>query len=176
MHQAPRGQTRPPPGEWPAPVQVEAATVRFVVAGAPSLIVAPVAAHDGLDAATLQFLLQLSFQAFAAEEGEAMEVAKLVELEEQVAVKEQQMVEELERLVRLNDRTNLTRLLGRACEWALAGKNLLAMKGEEEAQRMFKKKKRWRTTSWRGRAPVLRVRYLGAMFPYPVLSLARTGR
>ena len=42
--------------EAPGP-QLAAVTVGYVAAGAPSLVVAPVAAHDGLDDATVQFLL-----------------------------------------------------------------------------------------------------------------------
>ena len=59
-YQAPREQTRPPPGTRLAPLsdvarpQQAAVTVGYVAAGAPSLVVAPVAAHDGLDAATVQ--------------------------------------------------------------------------------------------------------------------------
>ena len=68
-----------------APGPQAAVMVGYVAAGAPSLVVAPVAAHDGLDAATLQFLLQQSLLAVAVEEEEAKEVAKLRELEEQVS-------------------------------------------------------------------------------------------
>ena len=76
------------------------------------LVVAPVV-HDGLDEATLQYLLQQSLLAVAVEEEEAKEVAKLSELEEQVAVQEQLVLEELNRLARLRDKTNLSHLLGR---------------------------------------------------------------
>ena len=59
----------------PAPVpQLRAAAASYVAAGAPSLVVAPVAAHDGFDQATVQFLLQRTFLERAAEVKELGEI------------------------------------------------------------------------------------------------------
>ena len=49
--------TRPGVLQDPGPPWVEALTVGYVAAGAPSLVVAPVAAHDELDTASVQYLL-----------------------------------------------------------------------------------------------------------------------
>ena len=65
QYNAPRRQEQPPPGERPAPLSEiagpqAAVTVGYVAAEAPSLVVAPVAEHDGLDDAAVQYLLQQS--------------------------------------------------------------------------------------------------------------------
>ena len=65
----PLGLRLAPPSEVPGR-QVEAATVGYVAAGAPSLVVAPVAAHDGMEQATVQFLLRQTLLARAVEEEE----------------------------------------------------------------------------------------------------------
>ena len=114
---------------------------------------------DRVDDAALQFLLQQSLLA-RAEEEKAREEVEVRLLEERVVVKEQYLVEELNQLGRLNDRTNLAQLLGRACGWALARKDLLAMKEKREAKRKLKKKRRkrrrrawsssWRVARWLG--------------------------
>ena len=62
LNDALEGQKRPPLGERPAPLSEvagpqAAVTVGYVAAGASSLGVPPVGAHDGLDDATVQFLL-----------------------------------------------------------------------------------------------------------------------
>ena len=75
-------------------------TVGYVAAGAPSLVLARVAAHDGLDDATVQFFLQQVLQARTAEEEEeeeAKEVAEVKELEDDLVLKESRLVEALER-------------------------------------------------------------------------------
>ena len=62
------------PCRIPGPPWVEAVTVGYVAAGAPSLVVAPVAAHDELDTASVQYLLQQSLLARVEEEEEAREL------------------------------------------------------------------------------------------------------
>ena len=75
-YDGPRALNTPPPGTRPGVLQdtgppwVEAVTVGYVAAGAPSLVVAPVAAHDELDAASVQYLLQQSLLARVEEEEE----------------------------------------------------------------------------------------------------------
>ena len=71
-----------------APGPQAAVTVGYVAAGAPSLVLALVAVHDGLDDATAQVLLQQSLRARAAEEEEAKEVAEVKELEDVVVMRE----------------------------------------------------------------------------------------
>ena len=58
-----------------------AVTVCHVAAGASLLVVAPAVVHDGLDDATVQFLLQQSLRARAAEEEEARQAEELRDLE-----------------------------------------------------------------------------------------------
>ena len=63
-----------------------------MAAGAPSLVVPPVA-HDGLDDATVQFLLQQSWRERAAEEEEeAKEVAEVKEEEAKEVVRERRLL------------------------------------------------------------------------------------
>ena len=79
-YDGPRALDTPPPGtrpgvlQDPVPPWVEAVTVDYVAAGAPSLVVAPVAAHDELDTASVQYLLQQSLLARVEEEEEAREL------------------------------------------------------------------------------------------------------
>ena len=101
-YQAPRRQTRPLPGTRPeqltaTPRPQAAFSVGHVAAGAPSLFVAPVGVHDGLDDATVQFLVQQVLQARTAEEEEAKEVAEVKELQDDMALQERRLVEALER-------------------------------------------------------------------------------
>ena len=64
-YDGPRALDTPPPGtrpgvlQDPGPPWVEAVTVGYAAAGASSLVVAPVAAHDEVDTASVQYLLQL---------------------------------------------------------------------------------------------------------------------
>ena len=161
-HAGLRAQNTPPPGSRPGvltdpgPSWVEAVTVGYVAAGAPSLVVAPVAAHDGLDDATVQFLLQQSLLARAQEEEEAREREEVELLEEKVKEKvkekERRIVEEIDRLRSLgeNDRSPL---LFRTCGWYVARRNLLAKKEKMKRKRKKRRKRRTpRTSSLPGRA------------------------
>ena len=69
----------------------------------PSLVVAPVAAHDGLDQATVQFLLQQSLLA-RAEEEEAREQAELDQLEDEARM-EGRLLEDTAEVVRVTRRS-----------------------------------------------------------------------
>ena len=100
VNDALEGQKRPPPGERPAPLPEvagpqAAVTVGCVAAETPSLVVAPVAEHDGLDDATIQYLLQQSLLARAEEEMVAKEQAELEQLVGDLAVKEGQLLAEV---------------------------------------------------------------------------------
>ena len=102
VNDALEGQKRPPPGERPAPLPEvagpqAAVTVGYVAAEAPTLVVASVAEHDGLDDATVQFLLQQVFLARAEDEMVAKEQAELDQLVGDLAVKEGQLLAELQR-------------------------------------------------------------------------------
>ena len=112
-----------------------------MAAGAPSLVVAPVAAHDGLDDATVQFLLQQSLLARAQEEEEAREREEVMLLEEKVKEKERRIVEEIDRLRALgqNDRSPL---LFRTCGWYVARRDLLAKKEKMKRKRKKRRKKK----------------------------------
>ena len=146
-HAGLRAQNTPPPGSWPGvlkdpgPPWVEAVTVGYVAAGAPSLVVAPVAAHDELDNATVQFLLQQSLLARAQEEEEARELEEVMLLEEKVKEKERRIVEEIDRLRGLgeNDRSPL---LIRTCAWYVARRDLLAKMEETKRKRKKRSKKK----------------------------------
>ena len=146
-HAGLRAQNTPPPGSRPGvltdpgPPWVEAVTVGYVAAGAPSLVVAPVAAHDELDNATVQFLLQQSLLARAQEEEEARELEEVQLLEEKVKEKERRIVEEIDRLRSLgeNDRSPL---LTRTCGWYVARRDLLAKKEEMKRKRKKRSKKK----------------------------------
>ena len=99
-HASPRTQITPPPGSRPAPLSdvaglQAAVTVGYVAAGPPSLVLALVAVHDHVDQASVQFLLQQSFLARAAEEEKATEEAEVKMLEDDVADKESLLLEEL---------------------------------------------------------------------------------
>ena len=157
-HAGLRAQNTPPPGSRPGvlkdpgPPWVEAVTVGYVAAGAPSLVVAPVAAHDGLDDASVQFLLQQSLLARAQEEEEAREREEVELLEEKVKEKERRIVEEIDRLRALgqNDRSPL---LFRTCGWYVARRDLLAKKEKMKRKRKKRRKRRTpRTSSLPGRA------------------------
>ena len=67
-------------------------------AEAPSLVVASVAEHDGLDDATAQFLLQQVLRARAEDEMVAKEQAELDQMVGDLAVKEDQLLAELQRV------------------------------------------------------------------------------
>ena len=82
-----------------------AVTVGYVAAGAPSLVVALVAAHDGLDDATVQFLLAKTLLAKQQEDEEARQAEELREWEDKFAKSETRIVEEVDRLRRLGDRS-----------------------------------------------------------------------
>ena len=146
-HAGLRAQNIPPPGSRPGvlkdpgPPWVEAVTVGYVAAGAPSLVVASVAAHDGLDDATVQFLLQQSLLAVAAEEEEAREREEVKVLQEKVKEKERRIVEEIDRLRGLgeNDRSPL---LTRTCAWYVARRDLLAKMEKKKRKRKKRSKKR----------------------------------
>ena len=103
-----RALTTPPPRAQLAPLSEvagpQAGTVGYVAAETPLLVVALVAAHDGLDQATVQFLLEQALLA-CAEEVVAREQAELDQLEGDVALMEGQLLEELER-----DRDDAVRL------------------------------------------------------------------
>ena len=75
-------QPTPPPGSRRSPGRGR------VAAGPPSLVVAPVAVHDDVDAATVQFFLHQSFLARAAEEEKAREEAEVKMLEDELVDKE----------------------------------------------------------------------------------------
>ena len=95
-----REQKPPLPGERPAPLSevagpLAAVTVGNVAAEAPSLVVALVAAHDGLDQVTVHFLLQQSLLARAEEEEEAREQVELRQLEGAVSLAEVRLLDEL---------------------------------------------------------------------------------
>ena len=97
-YQVLRGPTRPLPGTRPerlpaAPGPQAAVTVGYVAAEAPSLVIVGVAAHDGLDQATVQFLLQQSLLARAEEEEDAREQAELDQLEEEVTLTKGRLLE-----------------------------------------------------------------------------------
>ena len=89
-YDGPRALNTPPPGtrpgvlQDPGPPWVEAVTVGHVAAGAPSLVVAPVAAHDELDTASVQYLLQQSLLARVEEEEEEAMVTRMQRLEAEV--------------------------------------------------------------------------------------------
>ena len=146
-HAGLRAQNTPPPGSRPGvlkdpgPPWVEAVTVGYVAAGAPSLVVASVAAHDGLDDATVQFLLQQSLLAVAAEEEEAREREEVKVLQEKVKEKERRIVEEIDRLRGLgeNDRSPL---LTRTCAGYVARRDLLAKMEKKKRKRKKRSKKR----------------------------------
>ena len=95
-----RAQNTPPAGSRPGVLQdpgppwVEAVTVGYVAAGAPSLVVAPVAAHDELDTAFVQYLLQQSLLA-RAEEEEAREQEEDKRREEAVVTRMQRLEAEV---------------------------------------------------------------------------------
>ena len=112
-----------------------------MAAGAPSLVVAPVAAHDELDNCTVQFLLQQSLLARAQEEEEARELEEVMLLEEKVKEKERRIVEEIDRLRGLgeNDRSSL---LIRTCAWYVARRDLLAKMEETKRKRKKRSKKK----------------------------------
>ena len=63
----------------------------YVAAEAPSLVVAPVAVHDGLDDATVQFLLAQTLMAKQQEDVEAKLAKELRELEVKVATAERRV-------------------------------------------------------------------------------------
>ena len=92
-YDGPRALDTPPPGtrpgvlQDPGPPWVEAVTVGYVAAGAPSLVVAPVAAHDELDTASVQYLLQQSLLARVEEEEEARELEEDKRQEEAVVTR-----------------------------------------------------------------------------------------
>ena len=95
MNDALRGLKRPPPGTRPAKYRATVGRVSHGRLrgcwGAPSLVVAPVAAHDGLDDAAVQFLLQQSLRGRAAEDEEARKAKELRQLEVKLATKHQQV-------------------------------------------------------------------------------------
>ena len=99
-YEGPRAQSTPPPRarpgvlKDPGPPWVEAVTVGYVAAGAPSLSVVLVS-DDRIDDATLQFLLHQSLLAHAEEEEKAREEAEVMELEEVVAQWMQRLEEEV---------------------------------------------------------------------------------
>ena len=103
---------------------------------------------------------QLSMLLAIAAEEEAMEVAKLRELEE------------LNRLGRLNDGTNLTQLLGRACGWAGDEGEEGGAEEEEEEEAGQEEEGDASVSGCRLRSTGL-VFLLAAMFPYPVQCLVR---
>ena len=95
-----RAQIAPPPRSRP-PLLSEVAgpqaavTVGYVAAGPPSVVVVPVAVHNLVDRATVQFLLQQPFLARAAEKEKVREEAEVKMLEDDVADKESQLLEAL---------------------------------------------------------------------------------
>ena len=79
----------------PGPPWVEAVTVGYVAAGAPSFVVATVAAHDELDTASVQYLLQQSLLARVEEEEEAREQEEDKRQEEAVDTRMQRLEAEV---------------------------------------------------------------------------------
>ena len=117
-----RAQNTAPPGTRPGVLQdpgppLAAVTVGYVAAWAPSLVVAPVAAHDGLDDATVQFLSAQTLLAKQQEDEEARQAEELREWEDKFAKSETRIVEEVDRLRRLGDPSELTTLLNRVSGW-----------------------------------------------------------
>ena len=104
QYNAPQGQEQPPPEDAGPQAAV---TVGYVAAEAPSLVAAPVAEDDGLDDATVQYLLQQSLLARAEEEKVAKEQAALDQLVGDLAVKEGQLLAELQ-----SDRGDAVRITG----------------------------------------------------------------
>ena len=158
VHEAyvvPREQKRPPPGERPAPLlevagPQAAVTVGYVAAEAPSLVVAPVAAHDGLDDATVQFLLAQTLLAKQQEDEEVRQAEELREWEDKIAKSKTRIVEEVDR--RLGDRSDLTTLLKRVSTWYLNRNEVLKRKEKRKKKKKKKKKKKrrcTRRTRWR---------------------------
>ena len=143
----PRRQTRPPPGTWPAPLsevagpQVEAATVGYVAAGAPSLTVMPVA-DDGIDDATAKFLLSQTLLAIRQEDEEAREREEVEEMEEKVAKRLLRLAEVVEQF-RGRDWSQLSDLERITC--AIVAHSAALKKKKEKRKR----KKRRRRSSWR---------------------------
>ena len=137
------GQKRPPPRERPAPLPEvagpqAAVTVGYVAAEAPSLVVTPVAEHDGLVDATIQYLLQQSLLARAEEEVVAKEQAALDQLVGDLAVKEGQLLAELRRdrddVVRVTRETwsSLSRVERTAVVWFVAKERVTKWKDKKE--------------------------------------------
>ena len=95
-----RALNTPPPGtrsgvlQDPGPPWVEAVTVGYVAAGAASPVVAPVA-HDELDTASVQYLLQQSLLARVEEEEEAREQEEDKRQEEAVVTRMQRLEAEV---------------------------------------------------------------------------------
>ena len=138
VNDALEGQKRPPPGERPAPLPEAAVTVGYVAAEAPSLVVAPVAEHDGLDDATIQYLLQQSLLARAEEEMVAKEQAELEQLVGDLAVKERQLLAELRRDrdgVTLETWSSLSRVERTAVVWFVAKEKVTKWKEKKGKER-----------------------------------------
>ena len=87
--------TRPGVLQDPGPPWVEAVTAGYVSAFSPSLVVAPVAAHDELDTASVQYLLQQSLLARVEEEEEAREQEEDKRQEEAVDTRMQRLEAEV---------------------------------------------------------------------------------
>ena len=113
-----------------------AVTVGCVAAEAPSLVVPPVAEHDGLDDATIQYLLQQSLLARAEEEMVAKEQAEL-----ELLVKEGQLLAELRRdrddAVRVTRETwsSLSCVERTAVVWFVAKEKVTKWKEKKEKER-----------------------------------------
>ena len=143
VNDALEGQKRPPPGERPAPLPEvagpqAAVTVGYVAAEAPSLVVAPVAEHDGLDDATIQYVLQQSLLARAEEEMVAKEQAELEQLVGDLAVKEHQLLAELRRDrdgVTLETWSSLSRVERTAVVWFVAKEKVTKWKEKKGKER-----------------------------------------
>ena len=150
-----RAQNTPPPGTRPEQLraapgpQLAAVTVSYVAAGAPSLVVAPVAAHDGLDDATVQFLFAQTLLAKQQEDEEARQAEELTKWEDKFAKLETRTVEEVDRLRRLGDRSDLTTLLNRVSRWYVTRDEVLKRKEKRKKKKKKKRRLCTRRTRWR---------------------------
>ena len=116
-------------------------TVGYVAAGAPSLVVAPVAAHDELDTASVQYLLQQSLLArVEEEEEEAREQEEDKRQEEAVVTRTQRLEEEVMKHAG-RDRSQLSDL-EKAAVVLVAHSDALSRRREEEEEDDKKRKKK----------------------------------
>ena len=143
-YDGPRAQNTPPPGtrpgvlQDPGPPWVEAVTVGYVAAGAPSLVVSLLAEHDNVDQATVQFLLQQSLLAHAEEEEKAREEAEVKELEKKVDRMMEQLAEKVREVARRDGfrlSLNLSDLERTACAFVAHSEGLRKKKEKRKKRR-----------------------------------------